>query len=160
MSYPTTPLKSFADVQNLLDALVATGQPTIPIGSAPHGQFWRTNILTGQPMTWEEFTTGVLPLKSPYSSEYQNPAGDTKSPTIVVVGDAASSPIINMLSAAGPYWDAVGNNAGQMPQDSPPYDPNPPYDPPQALVIQLLTDWINNGCPNGRHSLVLQREDK
>jgi hypothetical protein len=153
MSYPTTPLKSFADVQNLLDAFLKTA--SFPIGGAPHGKFWRTNILTQKPMTWEEFTTGVLPLMPPYSTNFQNPPEDAGSPTIVVVTKAKESPLINMLSAAGPYWDAVGQYAGQMPQDSPPYDPNPPFDPPQALVIQLLTDWINAGCPNGRHALVL-----
>ena len=140
MSYPKTPLKSFADVQNLLDAFFNTAQS--PIGSAPHGKFWRTNILTNKPMTYEEFTTGALPLKPPFDSEYQHP-------NILVAKNATASVIINMLSGMGPYWDAVGNNAGQMPQDNPPYDPDPPYDPPQALVIQLLTDWINNNCPNG-----------
>jgi hypothetical protein len=151
MPFPTTPLKSFADVQNLLDAFLATAQ--FPIGSAPHGPFWRTNILTGAAMTYEYFTTGVLPLKPPYASQAQYPAGDANSPKILVKGDAASSVIINMLSASGDYYNnGPGGNFGQMPQDSPPYDPDPPYDPPQALVIQLLSDWINNNCPNDEGS--------
>jgi hypothetical protein len=153
MSYPTTPLKTFADVQNLLDAFLATAQ--FPIGGAPHKQFWRTNAVTGQAMTWEAFTTGVLPLLPPDDVNYQDPSGNTDSPLILVVGHADESPIINMLSASGTYWNDVGQNAGQMPAGgNAPYDPNPPFDPPQALVIQLLSDWINNGCPNGIHSLV------
>jgi hypothetical protein len=151
MSYPTTPLKSFADVQNLLDAFLATAQ--FPIGGAPHGQFWRTNILTGQPMTWQDFTTGQLPLTPPNDANYQYPA-------ILVVGKPDQSPIINMLSASGPYWDTVGNIAGQMPAGgNAPYDPNPPFDPPQATVINLLSAWIKDGCPNGQHSLVLRSKE-
>jgi hypothetical protein len=136
MAYPTTPLKSFADVQNLLNAFLKSAG--FPIGGAPHQTFWQTNVLTGDPMTYEEFTTGKLPLPPPYDSNYQYPV-------ILNVGDAASSPIINMLNGSGPYWDAVGNIAGQMPQDNPPYNA---ADPPQTLVIQLLTDWINAKCPN------------
>lgn len=157
MAYPTTPLKTFVDVQNLLNAFLKTAQ--FPIGGAPHKQFWTTNWLTGQPMTWEAFTTGVLPLSQPDATNYQDPPGNTNSPLILVVGNAAASPIINMLSASGTYWNDVGQYAGQMPAGgNAPYDPNPPYDPPQALVIQLLSDWINNGCPNGKHSLV-RKED-
>ena len=147
MAYPTTPLKTFADVQNLLDAFInsanAISNGTIPIGSAPHGQFWRTNLNTGNPMTWEDFTTGVLPLNSQWASTMQWPAGDANSPLIVFVGHPDKSPIINMLSASGDYYvnGPGGNAASQMPQDSPPYD-TPPQDPPQQLVIQLLSDWI------------------
>jgi hypothetical protein len=164
MSYPTTPLKTFADVQNLLDAFINSANAitpnTIPIGNAPHDKFWRTNILTGQPMTWEAFTTGVLPLNAQYATAMQWPTGDANSPLIVVVGKPDQSPIINMLSASGDYYvnGPGGSVAGQMPQDSPPYEA-PPQDPPQSLVIQLLSDWIKNGCPNGRHSLVRREED-
>jgi|ERR1041385_1939547 hypothetical protein len=153
MAYPTTPLKSFTDVQKLLDAFHKWAQ--FPIGSAPHGMFWRTNIITGAPMTWQDFTTGVLPLKPPNDVNFQDPAGDANTPLILEVGNATGSVIINMLTGMGTYWDDVGNIAGQMPQDNPPYNSG---DPPQTLVVQLLSDWINKGCPNGIHSLVRSKE--
>ncbi len=164
MAYPANPLKTFADVQDLLDAFLASANTispgTAPIANAPHGQFWRTNINTGANMTWEDFTTGVLPLNSQWAATMQWPAGDANSPKILCVGHPDKSVIISMLSATGDYYNngPGAANAGQMPQDSPPYD-TPPQNPLQSLVIQLLSDWIKNGCPNGQHALVRLEED-
>lgn len=118
---------NFAGVQSLLDDFVA--QAAVPVGGAPHGAFWNT--------TYEEFTTGKLPL-GVYASSLGNPV-------ILVIGNADASPIIDMLQGSGSYWTEYGNAAGLMPR------PNPPYNsvtPSQSDVITQLTDWINAGCPN------------
>lgn len=118
---------NFAGVQSLLNDFVAAAG--VPVGGAPHGVFWNT--------TYEEFTTGKLPLGG-YASSLGNPV-------ILVIGNADASPIIDMLQGSGSYWTEYGNAAGEMPQ------PNPPYNsvtPSQSNVITQLTDWINAGCPN------------
>jgi len=88
-------------------------------GQAPHGAFWNS-------LTYEQFTTGNVPGV---------PLGPWK---ILVIGDAGNSNIIQILSAYGKAYD----DFGQMPQ------PNPPYNPEQTTLIQELTEWINDKCPN------------
>ena len=127
---------NFAGVQKLLDDFVAAAG--VAVGSAPHGAFWNTNNQTGQPMTYEAFTTGPLPLPEGYEAPFGNPL-------ILVIGDADASPIIDMLQGSGSYWDEYGSQAEQMPRPSPPYNNQTPS---QSDVITQLTDWINAGCPN------------
>ena len=119
---------NFAGVQSLLNDFVAAAG--VSVGSAPHGVFWNT--------TYEEFTTGKLPLPA----DEEAPLGN---PVILVIGDANASPIIDMLQGSGPYWTEYGNAAGQMPRPGPPYNN---VTPSQSDVITQLTDWINAGCPN------------
>lgn len=48
----TVSIKSYADVQSVLKALV--GANSLPIAGAPHGAFYNT-------LTYAEFTTGNVP---------------------------------------------------------------------------------------------------
>ena len=94
-------------------------QAGVTPGQAPHGAFWNS-------MDCKEFINGNVP---------NVPAGPWK---ILVIGDSQSSNIIQILNGVG---DAA-NDFGQMPQ------PNPPYNPEQAILITQLAAWIDAGCPN------------
>lgn len=110
-------LNNYADVQAALNSFVK--QAGVTPGQAPHGAFWNS-------LTYTQFTTGNVPGV---------PAGPWK---ILVVGDSTSSNLIQILSGVG----AAYNDFGQMPQ------PSPPYDPEQATLITELSAWIDAGCPN------------
>lgn len=111
---------NYKGVQALLSSLVSANG--LNPGQAPHGVFWNS-------LSYSDFTTGNVPTHSPAI-----PPG-TK---ILVVGDAANSNLIQVLSGTSNEFD-------QMPQPNPPYNSNTPT---QTSVIQQLTDWINAGCPN------------
>lgn len=122
----TTQINNYSDLQNLLNKFVA-GSGVTP-GLAPHKVFWNT-------LTHEEFITQDVPGVPGFK--------------ILVVGNAAESNIIQALSGTpNTPFDPNDPNAsiGQMPQPSPPYNASAPT---QTDVIAALTDWINNGCPNG-----------
>lgn len=123
-----TKINNYAELQALLNALVSSNG--LPIGQAPHMAFWNS-------LTYEEFTTGVVP----------GGAGIPGGPyQILVKGNAADSNIIKALSGtAGSPFDPNSGVIGPMPQPNPPYNANTPL---QSDVIQALTDWINDGCPN------------
>ncbi len=114
-------LNNYKDVQDMLSKFVASAG--VPIGSAPHKSFWNT-------MTYEQFTTGNVPLPPSYPVVQ-----------ILVKGDSKSSAIVQILSGTGQYAD----DFGQMPQPSPPYNS---ATPPQSEVITSLAAWIDAGCPN------------
>lgn len=88
-------LKSYADVQALLDTFVKNAGVN-PAG-APHGVFWRN-------LTYQQFITDNVPNVQPAFK-------------ILVVGHSKESTIIQILQGIG---DAA-NDFGQMPQPSPPY---------------------------------------
>ncbi|GAA3648541.1 hypothetical protein [Flavivirga jejuensis] len=87
-------------------------------GLAQHGAFWTT-------LTYTEFTTGTVPV-------YGIP--------ILVINDSENSNIIQVLKGG------AANKTGfpDMPKPSPPYNSEIPT---QTAIIQALSDWIDNGCP-------------
>ena len=121
----STTLNNYADVQKLLNDFVDNN--SFNIGGSPHGKFWNT-------LTYDQFiSTTPHDIFSPYPAS-----------VLVVVGDASSSPLIQVLTGGN-----GGTNTSiypDMPQPSPPgYDANTPS---QTDVISSLTDWINADCPN------------
>jgi hypothetical protein len=111
-------LNNYADVQAALNAFVK--QAGVTPGQAPHGAFWNS-------LTYTQFTTGNVP------------GVQTGGPwQILVIGDSKSSNIIQILSGVGSAFNAFG----QMPQ------PSPPYEPEQSTLITDLAAWIDAGCPN------------
>jgi hypothetical protein len=117
-------LNNYSDVQKLLNKFVASAGVTP--GLAPHHVFW-------EDLTYEQFTTGNVPNVSGFK--------------ILEVGNAAASNIIMALSGTpGSPFDPNSGSIGQMPQPSAPYNA---ASPSQQDVITALSEWINNGCPNG-----------
>jgi hypothetical protein len=111
------PLQSFADVQQLLNDFVSQG---IPIGDAPHVDFWNN-------LTYDQFTTGNVPgVTSPQAFK------------ILVVGNSGSSNIILALRGSGPFF-GPGNDPGPMPP--------PPSAPMPSPDIDRIADWIDRKCP-------------
>ena len=110
-------LKNYADVQAALNTFVQ--QAGVTPGQAPHGAFWNS-------MTYQQFITGNIPGV---------PEGPWK---VLVVGDSKNSNIIQILNGVGDAY----NDFGQMPQ------PSPPYQPEQATLITELAAWIDAGCKN------------
>ena len=110
-------LNNYTDVQKALNAFVQ--QAAVTPGQAPHGAFWNS-------MTYQQFTTGNIPGV---------PFGPWK---ILMVGDSKNSTIIQVLSGTGNAF----NRFGQMPQ------PSPPYEPEQTELLKDLAAWIDAGCPN------------
>ena len=109
-------LNNYLDVQTAIYNF--TQKAMVSPGLAPHGEFWLN-------LSYEEFTTGNVPgISTPWK--------------ILIVGDAANSNIIQILSGLG----AAAKQYGQMPR------PAPPYNPEQAALIADLSAWINAGCPN------------
>jgi len=88
-------LKSYADVQALLDTFVKNAG--VDPAAAPHGVFWHT-------LNYQQFITGNVPNVQPVFK-------------ILVVGNSQQSTIIQILKGIG---DAA-NDFGQMPQPNPPY---------------------------------------
>jgi hypothetical protein len=122
-----TTINNYAELQALLNSLV--GVNGLPIGQAPHMAFWNS-------LTYTEFITGNVPGNG-------IPGGPYK---ILEVGNAKASNIIMALSGTpGSPFDPNTGTIGQMPQPNPPYNADTPM---QSDVIQALTDWINNSCPN------------
>lgn len=111
-------LKNYADVQAALNAFVTKAGVTP--GQAPHGAFWNS-------MQYQGFITGTVPGV---------PLGPWK---ILEVGNSRASNIIQILSGYGQAY----NDFGQMPQ------PSPPYEPEQSALIADLSAWIDANCPNG-----------
>ena len=110
-------LNNYLDVQTAIYNF--TQKAMVSPGLAPHGEFWLN-------LSYEDFTTGNVPgINPPWK--------------ILVIGDAANSNIIQILSGTG----AAADRYGQMPR------PAPPYNPEQAALIADLSAWINAGCPNG-----------
>lgn len=138
MAVPT--LNSFKDVQNLLDQFVASSSVTPNL--APHGVFWHTDA-NGNPMTYEEFTTGYVPGFDPSSFP---PDGLL----ILEVGNGVQSNIVLALQGQGPFGPN-GSIGLQMPQPNPPYNTNK-QPPQQSDVITALIQWIDAKCPNGTGS--------
>lgn len=109
-------ISNYSDVQIAINNFVET-VGVFPAG-APHQDFW--NMLTHQ-----QFITDNVPGVAPAFK-------------ILVVGDSASSTLIQILKGVG---DAA-NIFGQMPRY------NPPYEPEQSKLITDLSAWIDAGCPN------------
>ncbi len=118
-------INSYADVKKLFDNFVQQSQ--IPIGSAPHHDFWNQ-------MSYEEFKNGDVP-------DIFDP--DTNQPLnlkILVVGKSSESNIILALRGSGPLFNPTDGSIGPMP-------PGGPMLPPEQIAE--LADWIDRGCPNG-----------
>lgn len=115
-------IDSYADVQNVLAALVSANQ--LPIGQAPHQAFFQT-------LSYDEFVNGNVP----------NVAGFK----ILEIGNSQQSNIIQALSGTpNSPFDPNSGSIGQMPQPNPPYNANTPA---QSDVITALAAWIDKGCP-------------
>jgi hypothetical protein len=110
-------LKSYADVQALLDTFVKNAG--VDTADAPHGVFWRN-------LTYQQFITGNVPgVPSPAFK-------------ILVVGNSQQSAIIQILKGIG----APSDNFGQMPQPSPPY---PGQDAVITALAQWIDAKCPNG---------------
>jgi hypothetical protein len=111
-------LTSFAAVQKILNGIVIT--------TAPHGAFWQTS--------YDDFVNGNVPG----GTQTANPNTGKPLP-ILIKGDGPNSNIIMALAGtAGSFWDPNTGYFGRMPY-------NGPY--LADAVIQELSDWITNGCP-------------
>lgn len=116
--FDSSTINSYAAVQNLLNDFVTSAGVTPAL--APHKVFW-------EDLDYNEFVTGNVP----------GVQGGTIP--ILVKGDADSSNLIKILK--GPLTSFRIN---QMPEYSPPYNA---ASPSQSDVINGLTYWIINNCP-------------
>jgi hypothetical protein len=112
------PLKTFADVQQLISQVLTQNGEIGGVSAAPHGSFW-TNL------SYQEFTTGDVPGVSPATP-------------ILVVSDSKNSNIIQALQGVGPLFGPNGA-IGQMPGNGPPFFTDD--------QIKEIADWIDLGCP-------------
>ncbi len=109
----TSTLNNYADVQNALNEFCKS--VNVNPKSAPHGDFWNT-------LSYEEFTTGDVP--------------NFNNVKILVVGDAKSSNIIQILEGVGQMAGIYGPMPPGVPQDE------------KTDIISELSTWIDNNCPN------------
>jgi hypothetical protein len=117
-----SPIRSYQDVQKLLDDFVADNN--VPIFFSPHGAFWRN-------MTRAQFIEGNIPnVSDPLTS---------KPLKILVVGNAEQSNLIMSLRGApDTIFDPDTGSIGRMP-------PSGPFMPTND--IERLANWINAGAP-------------
>lgn len=106
-------LNNYADVQKALTDFC--NNVGVDPASAPHGAFWKT-------MSYNDFITRDIP--------------GFPGVKVLVVGDAASSNIIQILKGIGEQAD----NYGPMPPGVP--------DNQKTAIIDSLSDWIVRKCPN------------
>jgi hypothetical protein len=116
------PLSSFNDVKNLLNTFVQ--QNNVPIGLAPHADFWNT-------LSYQQFTTGNIP-------NVTDPT--TQMPMrILIPGNSADSNLINALRGTpGTVFDPNNGAIGRMP-------PSGPFMADQD--IDRIANWIDRNCP-------------
>lgn len=112
-------LKSFAEVQNLITQVLTQNGEMGGVGNSPHRAFWSD-------LTYTQFTTGNVPGVNP-------------GVPILVVGNSASSNIIQALQGVGPLFNNNTGTYGQMPANGPPYF--------TAAQIADIAGWIDAGCP-------------
>jgi hypothetical protein len=121
----TTPLNSFADVQQFLSRVVTDNHETLELQNAPHKAFWNT-------LTYDQFVNGNIP-------HVHNPG--TGDPILILVkGKSDQSNIIMALGGTGPIFGPSGR-VGQMPPRGTKFT---------ADQIASLAKWIDAGCPESR----------
>jgi hypothetical protein len=134
-------LTNFAQVQMWFNQFITNNG--IPIGQAPHLDFWNN-------LGYDAFVNGPVPNVTDPTKQAPNNAIP-----ILIKGDGARSNIVYALSGTqGTLWDpnpstnpAGRNGFGQMPPGGP-YFALPGQTPqPGQPEIQDLIDWINAGCP-------------
>jgi mono/diheme cytochrome c family protein len=115
-------LNSFNDMKNLLNTFVQ--QNNVPIGFAPHADFWNT-------LSYQQFTTGNIP-------NVTDPT--TQMPMrLLIPGNANDSNLIKALRGTpGTVFDPNNGAIGRMP-------PSGPFMADQD--IDRIADWINRNCP-------------
>jgi hypothetical protein len=135
---------NFARVVTYLDAIA--NQPGVILDNSPHGAFWR--------LTRDQFVAGMVSGTSCHT----NVAGASQNVPIPIVkkGDAANSPIFNILIGMLqlPMTDGTTCKKMQMPGGG-------PFITDMGASITLgdgttvtggqiqtdLQNWINAGCP-------------
>lgn len=125
------PLKSFADVQALLDGFIKRNN--IPIQNAPHGAFWKTNPTTNKPVTYKDFTEGDIP-------NVTDPATGNPLKILKKMDSKNSNLIMALRGTKGSIFDPDTGTIGRMP-------PSGPF-----MVdsdIDRLAAWIDANCPDG-----------
>ena len=120
---PGTSLKSFADVQNLLNQVLTQNDQIDGVASSPHQSFWTT-------LSYDDFVNGNVP-------NVTDPATGKPLP-ILVKGDSAHSNLILALEGQGPLFDPRAGTIGQMPANGPPMF--------TKEQIASIAAWIDAGC--------------
>jgi hypothetical protein len=117
----TTPLNSFAALQQFMTQIVAQNNETAELGTSPHKAFWSD-------MTYDQFTSGNIP-------KVFDPKGNPMP--ILVKGHSAQSNLIMALQGTGPIFGPTGA-----------YDQMPPKGPKfTSDQINSIANWIDAGCP-------------
>jgi hypothetical protein len=119
----TTPLNTFADVQQFITKVLTDNGEIGGVPGSPHQAFWNT-------LTYQQFTTGNVP-------GVKDDAGQPLP--ILVKGDSAHSNLILSLRGQGPLFDPTTGSIGQMPANGPPMFTDD--------QIDSIAGWIDAGCP-------------
>ena len=126
-----TPNPTFADIQNMLDAIAAAGNN--PISNSPHSTFWRQTGNYAQDYTL--FTTGSvpnvgLPIMNTASGQ------ELTSNFFVILTDPNGVQGIEQMPGGGPYITdsgyAVTVNGTKMSGQQ---------------IIDAMKFWLTNGFP-------------
>jgi hypothetical protein len=117
-------LKSYADVQKLIDAVLTRNNEISGVAGAPHGSFWNS-------LTYDQFVNGNVPGVA-------DPATGQPIP-ILVKGNSGASNLILSLQGKGPLFNPDTGTIGQMPANGPPMFTND--------EIAAVASWIDAGCP-------------
>jgi hypothetical protein len=117
-------LKSFAELQKLLNQVLTQNGQIRGVASAPHKSFWTT-------LSYNDFVTGNVP-------SVKDPATGVPLP-ILVKGDSRHSNLILALRGEGPLFDPHAGTIGQMPANGPPMF--------TKEQIAAIAGWIDAGCP-------------
>lgn len=120
----TSPLNSFADVQQFIAQILSQNNEQGAVPFSPHKAFWTS-------LTYEQFVDGNVPGVTDPNTGNPMP--------ILVKGNSTQSNIILALQGGGPIFGPDGA-IGKMPANGPPFF--------SADQIASIATWIDKGCPN------------
>jgi hypothetical protein len=128
-----TPNLTFADIQNMLDAIAAAGNN--PISNSPHATFWRQTGVYAQDYT--AFTTGSVPnVGLPIMNTASGQELTSNFFVILTNPNGLQSQGIEQMPGGGPYitdsgYTAIVNGNKMTGQE----------------IIAAMTSWLTNGFP-------------
>ncbi len=111
------PLKTFAEVQQLIDQVLTQNGEIGGVSAAPHGSFWTA-------LSYQEFTTGDV---------RRQPRG-LRSWSSAISRTPTSFRLCKYRPIVRSEW-----RIGQMPGNGPPFFTDD--------QIKEIADWIDLGCP-------------
>ena len=128
-----TPNPTFADIQNMLDAIAAAGSN--PISNSPHAVFWRQTGNYAQDYT--AFTTGDVPnVGLPIMNTAAGQELTSNFFVILTDPNGLQSQGIEQMPGGGPYITDSGYtvtvNGNQMTGQQ---------------IIAAMKSWLTNGFP-------------